>query len=202
MKKKVLIIPIIIGIILLIGITLVVGISALKFLNQIAEDVVLNENENVQNEELEDGIYNKDFGSYRVIDDWVEAKNYSTKSKFFYVKSGDENEKMPNNISVNEGKNSYLASEHGNFRKAILTQLSMQIGKQEGINLNANGSTTENGYILYTFVISDEENDTITTQYYIIGDYKYVIVHETVHGTSSEVDEVAKEIVNSFKWKE
>ena len=83
MKKKVLIIPIIIGIILLIGITLVVGISALKFLNQIAEDVVLNENENVQNEELEDGIYNKDFGSYRVIDDWVEAKIIQQKVNFF-----------------------------------------------------------------------------------------------------------------------
>ena len=202
MKKKITIIAIIVGVILAIAITFFIGAFVLSFLKYMGKEAISEENENVQNEELEDGIYNKSFGSYRVIDDWVEAKNHTTKSKFFYVKSGDENEKMPNNISVNQGKNSYLASEHENFRKAILAQLSMQIGKQEGININANGSTTENGYILYTFVISDEEKDTTTTQYYIIGDYKYVLVHETVYGTSSEADEVAKEIVNSFKWKE
>ena len=207
MKKIIITIAIIIGVMLVIGLVGISCISMSKFFNGLGEDLELGENKkvqnkNVENEETENGIYNKSFGSYRVIDDWVEAKNHSTNSKFFYVKKGDENETMPNNISVNQGKNKYLSSEHEIFKESILNQLSMQIGKQEGVTINANGSTTENGYILYTFVIHNEKNDSTTTQYYIIGDYKFVLVHETVYGTSSQTDEVAKEIVNSFKWEE
>ena len=83
---------------------------------------------------------------------------------------------------------------------AILKQLSMQIGRNEDVKLNANGSNTKNGYLVYTFSIKD--GNTTTTQYYIVGDYKYVLVHETTFGNSTETDNAAQKIIDTFKWKE
>ena len=147
-------------------------------------------------------IYNKSFGSYEVLNGWVESKEHSSDTKFFYVLNGEEKKARPNNISINSGKNKYLQSEHELFRQAILKQISMQVSNQEGVTINANGSTTDNGDIVYTFVIREEKENITTTQYYIVGDYKYILVHETVYEENGEVDKVAKRIVNSFKWKE
>lgn len=118
----------------------------------------------------------------------------------FLCKEGQENENRPDNISVNEGTNKYPADEHEKFRSAILNQLSMQIGGDENVELNANGSNTKNGYVVYTFNIKDK--DTTTTQYYIVGDYKYVLIHETTFGDSNETDSAAQKIIDTFKWKE
>lgn len=145
-------------------------------------------------------LIEKDFGTYEIPADWVESVAHSTNSKFFYVKEGEENENRPNNISVNEGTNKYSESEHEKFRMAILKQLSMQIGRNEDVKLNANGSNTKNGYLVYTFSIKD--GNTTTTQYYIVGDYKYVLVHETTFGNSTETDNAAQKIIDTFKWKE
>ena len=60
-------------------------------------------------------------------------------------------------------------------------------------------------YILYTFIIQDDQSNSknVTKQYYIVGDYKYVLVHETIwDGNSADSDETAKYIIDSFKWKE
>lgn len=145
-------------------------------------------------------LIEKDFGTYEIPADWVESVAHSTNSKFFYVKEGEENENRPNNISVNEGTNKYSESEHEKFRMAILKQLSMQIGRNEDVKLNANGSNTKNGYLVYTFSIKD--GNTTTTQYYIVGDYKYVLVHETTFVNSTETDNAAQKIIDTFKWKE
>lgn len=145
-------------------------------------------------------LIEKDFGTYEIPVDWIESVAHSTNDKFFYVKEGQENENRPNNISINEGSNKYAANEHEKFRMAILNQLSTQIGNDENVELTANGSNTKNGYIVYTFNIKD--TDTTTTQYYIVGDYKYVLVHETTFGDSTETDSVAQKIIDTFKWKE
>lgn len=58
----------------------------------------------------------------------------------------------------------------------------------------------KNGYIVYTFSIKDKDNTT--TQYYIVGDYQYVLVHENTFGDSTETDSVAQKIIDTFKWKE
>lgn len=146
--------------------------------------------------------YNKIFGSYEVPKNWIESKEHSTDSKFFYVLDGEEQKSQPNNISINAGKNQYSKTEHENFRKAILNQLSSQIAEEEGVQLTANGSNTANGYVLYTFNIKEADSNIETIQYYIVGDYKYILVQETVFEESEEIDNVAKEIVNSFKWAE
>lgn len=145
-------------------------------------------------------IFNKEFGSYKVPEDWVESKEHSTDSKFFYVLKGQEQAEKPNNISINVGENKYSKDEHGKFRIAILNQLSMQVAGYEGVDIKANGTTTDNGYIVYTFIIKDEIEDITTKQYYIIDDYKYVLIHETVFGQSQETDNAAIEMVNTFKW--
>lgn len=145
-------------------------------------------------------LIEKDFGTYEIPVDWIESVAHSTNDKFFYVKEGQENENRPNNISINEGSNKYAANEHEKFRMAILNQLSTQIGNDENVELTANGSNTKNGYIVYTFNIKDQDNTT--TQYYIVGDYKYILVHETTFGDSAETDSVAQKIIDTFKWKE
>lgn len=145
-------------------------------------------------------LIEKDFGTYEIPVDWIESVAHSTNDKFFYVKEGQENENRPNNISINEGSNKYAANEHEKFRMAILNQLSTQIGNDENVELTANGSNTKNGYIVYTFNIKDQDNTT--TQYYIVGDYKYILVHETTFGDSAETDSVAQKILDTFKWKE
>ena len=145
-------------------------------------------------------LIEKDFGTYEIPVDWIESAAHSTNDKFFYVKEGQENENRPNNISINEGSNKYTANEHENFRMAILNQLSMQIGGDENVEVIANGSNTKNGYVVYTFNIKDQDNTT--TQYYIVGDYKYILVHETTFGDSAETDSAAQKIIDTFKWKE
>lgn len=145
--------------------------------------------------------YSKSFGSYKLPENWVESKEHSTSSKFFYVKKEDEQKERPNNISINEGQNKYSKTEHENFINAILNQLSMQIGGDEDVEVNANGSNTENGDVVYTFNIK-EADGIETTQYYIVGDYKYILIQETVFEESDDIDNVAKDMVNSFRWNE
>ena len=102
------------------------------------------------------------------------------------------------------GTNKYSSSEHEKFRDAILLQLSYQISDSSDCTINANSSfTNDNNYVVYEFDIFEKNDNIMTKQFYIVGDYKYVLVHETVYDfTSDEVDGVAKKIVDSFEWKE
>ncbi len=147
--------------------------------------------------------YTKSFGSYTVPTGWVENSTYSTKDKFFYLVDGTENEAFPNNISVNVGTNLYSAENHISFRQASVNQLVSQLPKDT--TLNGSGSHTANDYVVYTFTFSVTENDMTlnATQYYIVGDHKFVMVYESVYdGNTEEVDAVAKNIVDTFKWSE
>ncbi len=151
-----------------------------------------------------DTVYTKAFGTYTVPNGWIESSSHSTEDKFFYISPQDQQSSLPNNISVNMGQNPYSAQDHASFRKAILNQLAAQLPK--GVTLNGNGSYTANDYTLYTFTftITEEENSLIATQYYIVGDYKYVMVYESVYDNANkeETDNVAKTIVDTFVWAE
>ncbi len=147
-----------------------------------------------------DIVYTKEFGSYTVLNGWEESKSHSSKNKFFYVKNGEDDEKKPNNISINQGTNRYKKYEHEQFKDAIYKQLAKQTSK--GVEINASGSNTEKGEILYTFVTNDKTS--ITKQYYIVGNKKFILIQETVFNKDdeSEVDEVALKMVNSFEWND
>ncbi len=139
------------------------------------------------------------YGSFTIPDTWVKRDDHSTLSKYFFANKNDKNE-VPNNISVECLPNSYAAEDHMSFRTAIQYQL-MQQASAYGYTLTSNGSTTDTGNIVYTFNL-EGENERIT-QYYIVGEKKYVLVHETVwRGDGKDADEAARRIVNTFKWKE
>ncbi len=147
-----------------------------------------------------DTKYQKEFGTYIVKSGWVESKTHSQNGKYFYVKDGQDNDSRPNNISINAGTNKYKKEEHEKFREAIYAQLARQVGSN--VTINATGSTTDKGELVYTFVINN--SNLISTQYYIIGEKKYVMIYETVwnNDEKEETDEVALKMINSFEWKE
>ena len=140
---------------------------------------------------------NKSFGSFMIPNNFTESKKFSTPSKYFYVKNSDEELAFPNNISINEGKNRYSIGENIQFREAILRQLLMQT-KDSGAEVTGAGTYTDKNNLLYIFTIS--EGEYVTTQYYIVGDYKFILLQETVKGKSKETDETTKMMVNSFTW--
>lgn len=146
-----------------------------------------------------DTKYQKEFGSYVVKSGWVESKTHSQNEKYFYVKDGQDNDSRPNNISINAGTNKYKKEEHEKFREAIYAQLANQVAGNDS-EIMASGSTTENGEILYTFIINT--SSVKSTQYYIVGEKKYVMIYETVWNDEEkeETDEVALKMVNSFEW--
>lgn len=146
-----------------------------------------------------DNLIETSYGSYTIPSTWMKRDDHSTASKYFFVNRNDNNS-IPNNISVEMGTNKYSKEDHMNFKTAIQNQLAYQV-KGSGATINGSGSTTKNGYVVYTFRVS--MGSQLTVQHYIVGDYKYVLVHETIwDGNSTDTDNAAKEIVNSFKWKE
>lgn len=145
-----------------------------------------------------DGTYTKEFGSYTLPSGWVENEAYSTERKFFYIAEGAEREALPDNISVECGTNRYAAAEHTAFRNAIAQQLAMQL-RESKATVSGGGSTTKQGDILYQFTIETEGDDIVTTQYYIVGEQRYVLVHQTAR-RDSDADQAAKSILDSFVW--
>ena len=138
------------------------------------------------------------FGRYEIPNTWEMSRSHSTRNKYFYIHKGDKHN-PPNNISVEKGTNHYAKKDHIQFRQAILRQLGMQM-KGKDATINGDGWTTEKGYICYTFTIDEGKYKTV--QHYIVDDYKYVLVHETIwYGDGKDVHNAAKTIVNSFEWK-
>lgn len=140
------------------------------------------------------------YGNYEVPEGLVRNEEHSSKSKQFYVLEEDKDKTKPNNISVNGGGMPYSKDNNAAFRQEIVQQLSQQ-NAGKGATINGRGTYTKNGDILYIFKITDESS--VTTQYYIVGDKKYVLVHETTFDDNTEkIDEKTQEIVDSFKWNE
>ncbi len=136
-------------------------------------------------------------GSYTVPAGWVKAEKCYTPDKTFYVEKGHENDEMPDNISIEIGTNKYSADEHENFRDAIVRQLTMQL---QGVDatLTGDGTYTEQGDVLYIFTISEE--DTVTKQYYIVGDHQYCLIHLTNFTGSESASAAAQAMADSFVW--
>ena len=78
-----------------------------------------------------DIVYTKEFGSYTVLNGWEESKSHSSKSKFFYIKNGEDDEKRPNNISINQGTNKYKKDEHEQFKDIYISNLQNKLQKEQ-----------------------------------------------------------------------
>ncbi|MBR2704623.1 MAG: hypothetical protein IKE91_04050 [Clostridia bacterium] len=146
-----------------------------------------------------DTKYKKAFGSYIVKSGWMESKTHSGNGKYFYVKEGEDNDKQPNNISINSGTNDYKKEDHEKFKDAIYAQLAKQVSGSKA-TVTASGSTLDNGELVYTFIIKSTKS--VTKQYYIVGDEKFVVIIESVWNEDDEkdVDEIALKMLNSFEW--
>ena len=138
-------------------------------------------------------------GSYTVPDGWVLSEQYSTDTELFYIEKGHEEDEYPDNISISVGTNQYSAEEHEQFRDAIVNQLLMQLGGVKA-DLTGDGTYTENGDLLYIFRIDEDESDVVTTQYYIVKDYGFCLIHLTNFSGSESAEEAAAAMANSFEW--
>lgn len=188
-NKKIIIISITIGTIIIIGIIL--GVSLL------VKNLFKND---IYNSNSQYNIYSKSFGEYQVSKSLIEIKDSKSDNKFFYLKKADKDNLTPNNISVSSGKTDYPIEESDNLKYSILNNLSTQLNNRKDVTITSDGSITANSYILYTFSIYEKNNNITTTQYYIIGNYKYVLIQQTSFERSDEMDKYAYEIVDSFKW--
>lgn len=151
-----------------------------------------------------DGVrtYQKEFGSYEVVEGWVESDRYSSAGQTFYIQKGHENDEKPDNIAIVSGNNRYEADEHEAFREAVLSQLMQQIEGTDGVSLTGDGSSTDKGYIVYTFTVEEVDTGIKTVQYYIVGDRRYCLIHETNFSGSEAVDRASEWMVDSFIWSE
>lgn len=136
-------------------------------------------------------------GSYTVPEGWVKAEEHSTDTHVFYVEEGHEDDAMPDNISINAGRNRYSLDEHEQFRTAINQQLLMQLDGTDA-ELNGSGTYTQQGDPLYIFTIS--EGGIVTTQYYIVRDHGFCLIHLTNFSGSENSENAARTMADSFVW--
>ena len=138
------------------------------------------------------------YGAYQ-IENLVKREDHSTSSKVFYVLEKDKYASRPDNISVEMGTNYYSKNDYMTFVRAIQTQLYQQVGR----NAKIYGSALSNksGDVVYKFIITKDNEKTVATQYYVVGDYKYVLVYETNFSGNKDIDDAAYTIAYTFEWK-
>ena len=122
----------------------------------------------------------------------------STDAKPFFVPEDYDGVGIPDNISVEYGTNRYSKDDTAAFGEAILAQLSQQTGGNLTGDITAAGITSDKGEPVLVFNFSTEDRQI--TQYYICGDQEHILIYETNISSSSECDEAAQTIMNTFEW--
>ena len=164
-----------------------------------ADDQDINEEDNFEEAApAKEEIVTVSYGSYPLPAGFVVSEKHSTPSKTFFVRAGEENAPLPDNISINKGINRFSADQHEQFSHAIAEKLASQIEGAEGVEISAGAEVTLEGDVVYIFEI--KEDRSVTTQYYIVGENSYVLIHETNFTGSEDVDEAAKEMALGFSW--
>jgi hypothetical protein len=141
----------------------------------------------------------KSFGSFSLPDDWVELTRYSRNGKYFYSHQSEADNSIMTNISIELGRNPYALDDHMTFRYAILRQLLMQAGNAQ---VSGSGTYTKHDDPLYIFVIESKEDNVTTTQFYIVGNKKHILIHLTdFHNENiTNAEEIARMMADSFIW--
>ena len=144
-------------------------------------------------------LVEKSFGQYTLPLGWFESKELSQPDYFFYLKEGTSLDRPTSNISVSEGTNRYAADDYYSFAQAIDRQMKGQ-ATEDVIGYSGDGTFTESGIPL--IIIRIEDAECVSTQYYLVGDYRFVMVHSTDFHDEAipEVDDAARSIVESFEW--
>lgn len=145
-------------------------------------------------------LFEKDFGTFCILEGWEESENHSTSEKFFYIPEGNDDKSYTDNVSVRVGTNKYSEDEALDFKDAIMRQLSMQFSEDSYDSMTGEGTYTANDYMLLKFDFSGVDGGTEIIFYYIIADYKYCEVYLTCKDDPEEAKEAAQMIVDSFVW--
>ena len=149
-------------------------------------------------DETDGDLYTLDQGSFILIDSWDKYEPQSTDAKPFFVPEDYDGVGIPDNISVEYGTNRYAKDDTATFGEAILVQLSQQTKGSLTGDITAYGITSDKGEPVLVFSFSTEDRQI--TQYYICGDQEFILIYETNFSSSSECDEVARTIMNTFEW--
>ncbi|MDR1573497.1 MAG: copper amine oxidase N-terminal domain-containing protein [Clostridiales Family XIII bacterium] len=154
---------------------------------------------------VEEGIisYMKSFGVYNTASDWFEAAELSQNDRYYYLKNGQSPGKTVSNISVESGRHRYASADYSLFRDAVYRGFLKQVSNDPDAGfLFGDSTTTAKGYTLYIFTIEYEGVGRTDRMYYIVDDYKYVLITETdLHDKSvADITTVAKTMADSFEW--
>ncbi len=145
-------------------------------------------------------IEQKSFGSYMIPSGWSEWTYHSTDSKWFYTKGTPKNEDILTNISVQCYTNDYTQNDYESFLKDLVVFYKKQLTQQEYDSMQMEGISSSKGYPIVKVSISNTDGRK-TVQYYIIGDYKHVLIHLTdFNDEIKDGDTAALYIVDSFVW--
>ena len=144
----------------------------------------------------------KDFGSFTLDGNWVEAEKQSVPPEIFIycLRGNEDSNNPPNNIVVRYGTNDYTKEQHEDFCAAILIQVKQQAA-QYGGDAHMDEFGEINGCMCYKFVM---DCDPYTVQWYFCGEKEFVMVGMSIYDQDAakddRIEEVAQRIVDSFKW--
>ena len=148
----------------------------------------------------DDGIiFEKDFGTFRVLSGWVESERHSANGKFVYIPEGNDEPELTDNISVNIGSNEYREEELTDFQESIMQQYAAQLDPEEAETLTGFASKTPQGYSVLIFTVTGLDG-RISRQYYNVADHMHFQVDLICRDDPETAARVAQEIVESFKW--
>ena len=137
-------------------------------------------------------------GTYKITG-LVKREDLSTEETDVYCLKKDKEEKKPDNVRVGERVNVYTIKNNLAFKNYIPDQLKRDFGNDiqiKGITL-----TTSKNNLVYKFNVIKENDESEITLYFIIGDYKYIIVNETNYSKNPDFDDAVYKLVDSFKWE-
>lgn len=142
----------------------------------------------------------KSFGTYEILNGWIEDKTHSTADVSFYVEKGTENDNPPNNIAVSEGKNKFKKSQHEEFKEAIMAQVNAQMPENSDVKVEMDSVTTKNNNIVYIVTIKEKEMES--KFYYIVGECRFVMIQTSRFNGNKDIYKVSDHIAESFVWNE
>lgn len=158
-----------------------------------------------------DGYADFGYGKYKVpagfmiVPEYAESEGYTAAEKRYYVKDDEDVSRKGTGISsfsVEIGQNRYAMDEHERFRQGIVASLGAQLSADDvQASLSGAGTTTDEGYPLYTFTI--EMEDVTVVQYYVVGDQKYLLISLAygIDEPGEDYTAASLEVANSFIWK-
>ena len=146
------------------------------------------------------------FGSYDVSEQWVLLESDSNDTSSFYVKKEEDITSQTTNISVEYRQNQYTKEQYNVLTSAIIYQLKLELTETLYQSMVSESFESKNGYSVFCITVDDKESGipVKTIQYYIAGEKAHVLVQVTDFHNERVLDaqKTAREIVDSFIWKE